>query len=180
MNENLTVRTGSLLALGATALLPLAVACGGSNPQGANTAGAASVGYGQQPPPGGYAGQPGYPQQGYPQQGYPQGQPGYPQAQPGYPQSQPGYPPQGQPGYPQGQPPGTQPQPTAAPTGSAPGPLAPTDPSSLQGILQGLQSALQGQAAPGGGGAMGDLTMAGLQAHALRVAPGMQQEQTPV
>ena len=165
MNENRNAMTWSLLALGATALLPLAVACGGSKPA-ANTANSAAVGYGQPPPPG-------YPQPGYAAQP-PAGYPGQPPA--GYP-GQPGQPPAGYPGQPPAGYPG-QPQP--APTGSAPGPLAPTDPSSLQGILQGLQSALQGQAAAGGGGVVGDLTMAGLKAFALKVAPGMQQEQTPM
>lgn len=162
MIESIKVRTWSLVALGATALFPVVVACGGSNQAGANTAGSASVGYGQPPP--GYPGYPGYPG-GQPQPGY-AGQPGYPgQPQPGYPaQPQPGYPAQPQPG---GQP---------APTGSAPGPLAPTDPNSLQGILQGLQSAFQGTVTPGGGG-IGDITSAGLQAFALKAAPGMQQEQ---
>lgn len=163
--KEIKVRTWSLVALGATALLPLAAAaCGGSNQAGAASP-SASVGYGQPPQ--------GYPQQGYPQQGY-NGQPaGYPQ------QGQPaGYPQQGQPaGYPQqGQPAQGQP----APTGSTPAPLAQTDPSSLQGILQGIQNAMTGQAAAGGGGASGDITMAGLQAYAMKVAPGMQQEQTPI
>jgi len=159
MNENRKVRTWSVVALGASACLPLAVslvACGGSNPP-ANTAGSATVGYGQPPP------------------GYPGAQPGYPGAQPGYPGAQPGYPPPGQPqagGYP---PPGGQPQP--APTGSAPAPLAPTDPSSLAGILQGVVGAFTGQPAGGGGAGGGGLASAGLQALALRAAPGMQQEQ---
>lgn len=162
--STIKVRTWSLVALGATAGLPVVVACGGSNQAGANTASSASVGY-NQPPPGypGYPGQPGYGQPG---------QPGYGQPQPGgYPgQPQPGYPgqPQPYPGQPGGQP---------APSGSAaPGPLAPTDPNSLQGILQGIQNALQGSTTPGGGG-MGDITSAGLQAFALKAAPGMQQEQ---
>ncbi len=160
---SIKVRTWSLVALGATAVLPVVVACGGSNQAGANTAGSASVGYNQPPP-------------GYP--GYPGGQPGYAQpGQPGYGQPQPGgYPGQPQqPGYP-GQPqPGGQP--AGAPSGSAaPGPLAPTDPNSLQGILQGLQSAFQGTVTPGGGGGA-DITSAGLQAFALKAAPGMQQEQ---
>jgi hypothetical protein len=42
--------------------------------------------------------------------------------------------------------------------------------------LQGLAGALTGQTVPGGGGAVGDLTDAGLKAYALRVAPGMQPE----
>jgi hypothetical protein len=69
-----------------------------------------------------------------------------------------------------------QAQPSAAPAGSAaPGPLAPTDPNSLQSILAGIQGALQGTlVAPGTLPA--DLTEAGLKAQALRVAPGMQPE----
>jgi hypothetical protein len=167
MNENRKVRTWSIVALGASALLPFAVACGGSNQGGANTAGSANVGYGQPPP--GYGAPGGYPPGGQPQ-GYPPG--GQPQGYPpgGQPQ---GYPPGGQP---QGYPPGGQPGP--APTGSAPAPLAPTDPGSLAGILQGLAGALSGQPAAGGGGAGGvGIATAGLQALALRAAPGMQQEQ---
>jgi len=157
----------SLVALGALATLPIAFACGGGNSQPANTAGTASVGMGQPPPPG-YPGAP---------------PPGYPGAQPG------GYPPPGQPGYPPpggqpgGYPPPGQPQPgqpgtAPAPSGSQapPGPLAPTDPNSLQGILQGIQNAFQGTVVPGGGAAPGDLTDAGLKAYALRIAPGMQPE----
>jgi hypothetical protein len=165
MKEHRKVRTWSLVALGATALLPLAVACGGSNQAGANTAGSSSVGYGAPPPgygaPGGYPAQPG---------GYPAQPGGYP-AQPGQPA--PGYPAQPAPGYP------AQPAPgQPAPTGSAPAPLAPTDPSSLGGILQGLAGALTGQPAQGGGGGGGaSIATAGLQALALRSAPGMQQEQ---
>ncbi|MDP9150808.1 MAG: hypothetical protein M3O36_12830, partial [Myxococcota bacterium] len=69
-----------------------------------------------------------------------------------------------------------QPGPTPAPVGSAPpGPLAPTDPNSLQAILQGLQNALQGTVVASGA-LPADLTEAGLKAHALRVAPGMQPE----
>jgi hypothetical protein len=152
------------VALGATGVIPLVVACGGSSTPAANTAGTASVGYGQPPP--GY-GQPGYGQPGAP--GYP-AQPGY--AQPGQPA--PGYAQPGQPapGYAQ---PG---QPAPAPTGSAPAPLAPTDPSSLTGILQGLAGALTGQpAAPGGGGGVPGGAQAGLQLLATQKAPGMQQEQ---
>jgi hypothetical protein len=146
--STIKVRTWSLVALGATAVLPVVVACGGSNQAGANTAASASMGY-NQPPPGypGYPGQPGQPQPG--------GYPGQPQPYPGQPGGQPG----------------------PAPSGSAtPGPLAPTDPSSLQGILQGIQNALQGNTS-GGGGGVGDITSAGLQAFALKAAPGMQQEQ---
>jgi hypothetical protein len=200
MTENRDLKTWSLAALGTAAMLPLAVACAGANGQTSSTAPTASVGMGQAPPPGyaypgaapaGYPGaQPGYPpaQQGYPgaQPGYPAAQPGYPGAQPGYPAAQPtGYPPQPsyaptaqpQPGtMPVPQPlPGPQPAPSASP---APGPLAPTDPNSLQGILQGLQTALQGTIVPGGGGGAlpSDLTEAGLKAYALKVAPGMQPE----
>jgi len=93
------------------------------------------------------------PPAGYPQQ-QPQQPAGYPQAQPGYPQQ-----PQAQPG------------PTAAPTA----PLAPTDPNSLQGILQGLQGALSGTLVSPGA-LTGDLSDAGLKALALKVAPGMQPE----
>jgi hypothetical protein len=170
MNENagreVRVKAWSLVALGAMAVVPLAAACGGSNTSQPNTAnGMGSAGYPQQ----------GYPQQGYPQQGYPQ-QPGYPQQAPaGYPQQAPaGYPQQAPAGYPtaQAQPmPGQpQPAPTAAPTGT----LAPTDPNTLQGILQGLQGALGGQTVTPGG--VGDLTDVGLKAQAMRVAPNMQPE----
>ena len=159
IDRSIKVRTWSLVALGASALLPVVVACGGSNQTPANSAASASVGYNQPPP--GYPGYPGQP--GYGQPGQPAGYPGQPQPYPGQPQPYPG-----QPGG----------QPTAAPSGSAaPGPLAPTDPSSLQGILQGIQNAFQGTVTPGGGGGIGDITAAGLQAFALKAAPGMQQEQ---
>jgi hypothetical protein len=180
MNENLSMRTWLLVALGAGALLPMAaVACGGGNSQPANTAGTATVGYNSPPPPGGYPGAPppGYPGAQPPPPGYPGAQPGSPGAQPGYPPPQQGYP-GAQPGYPAqpGAPqPGAPQPPQPAPSGSAPGPLAPTDPGSLQGILQGLAGALQGTVVPAGGAA-GDLTDAGLKAYALRVAPGMQPE----
>jgi hypothetical protein len=190
-----TARVRVAAALGALVALPMAAACGGSNNAPANGPnGATSVAMTQpppgyataQPPPGypastppgypaqpgyqqpppGYA-QPGYNQQPYPQQPQPAPQPGYPAAQPtaAYP------PPAAQPGYP---PPAGQPAP--APSASAaPGPLAPTDPNSLQGILAGIQGALQGTlVAPGSLPA--DLTEAGLKAQALRVAPGMQPE----
>ena len=205
MNPNREFRSLYLAVLGASALVPLALAAcqpPGSQQPG-NTMGTASVAYGYPPPPGGYP--PGYPPPGYPP---PQGYPGYPPAQ-GYPTAQ-GYPPAGQqppPGYPGAQtpPPGypTAPQgappPGAVPPGptppgspsAAPAPLAPTDPSSLQGILQGIQGALQGTFAPqsggtgggsGGGtggvapGGIADLTDAGLKAMALKVAPNMQPE----
>lgn len=157
----------ALIALGGATLAPFGAGCGGSNPP-SNTAANGSVtvtqpppgygappGYPQQQPPPGYPQQQGYPQQGYPQQGYPQQPP--PQ---GYPQPQPGYPP------PQ------QPAPAAS---AAPGPLAPTDPGSLQGILAGLQAAIPGQlAAPGG--LTADPVEAGLKLLAVKDAPGMQPE----
>ncbi len=160
-------------ALGAIAVVPMAVACGGSSNAQPTTAanGMATGGVGTMPP--GYPQQgapPGYPAQaGYPQQpaGYPQQQPppqGYPQQPAGYPPAQPGYPQQPQPA------PAPAPAPTAAPTA-----LAPTDPNTLQGILNGLQGALGGQMVTPGTLA-GDLTDAGLKAQAMRVAPGMQPE----
>lgn len=161
MNENRRVKAWSLVALGAVATGSLAAsACGGSSNAQPNTAPTGTVAMGQAPP--------GYPPQ---QQAYP---PGYPQQQApaGYPQQPPpaGYPQQPPPaGYPTAQQP--QPAPTAAPTA----PLAPTDPNSLQGILQGLQGAFSGTMVnPGSLG--GDLTDAGLKALALRAAPGMQPE----
>jgi hypothetical protein len=166
-----------LAALGAATVVPLAMACGGgSSNTPTNTAASASAGMmaapGQAPP--GYPGAapPGYPgtQPGYaaaPQPGYGAPQPAYgAPAQPGY-----AAPTQPQPGYPAPQA-GGQPAPAGSQT--PPGPLAPTDPNSLQGILQGLQTALQGTVVPGG--AVGDLTDAGLKAYALKVAPGMQPE----
>jgi hypothetical protein len=168
MNENRIAKRWLLVALGAAAVAPFGVACGGSNNPPPNTAGTASAGMvAQGQPPPGY---PGAPPPGYP------GQPAYPATQPGgYPPQQPGYPApaQTQPGYPAPGTPGGQP----APAGSQPppGPLAPTDPNSLQGILQGLQTALQGTVVPGGA-LSGDLTDAGLKTWALKVAPGMQPE----
>ena len=167
--SQMKIRGWSLAALGAITIVPMAVACGGSNTAQPTTAangmatgavGTMPPGYPQQGAPPGYPAQPGYPQQpaGYPAQQPPQ-QPGYPPQQPA------GYPP-AQPGYPQ--------QPQAAPT-AAPPPLAPTDPNSLQGILNGLQGALGGQMVTPGSLA-GDLTEAGLKAQAMRVAPGMQPE----
>ena len=156
MNDNRRVRTWGLVALGATAIVPVMVACGGSNNQPPNTAGSATASFGVgQPPYGGYA-QGGQPPYG----GYPQGG-GYPSAQGGY-----GQPPYGQQGAQTG---------PVASGSAAPGPLAPTDPNSLQGILQGIQNALQGTVTPNGGG--GDLTATGLQGYALKVAPGMQPDQ---
>lgn len=175
MYENRKVRTLSLVALLATVLAPAVEACGGNSSPPPNAAGtpAATVGMGQ--PPTGYQGTP---------------PPGYPGTQPTYSGPQPGYPPQTQyptaptaqaPAYPTAAPTGypapSQPGPVAAPTASQspPGPLAPTDPNSLQGILQGIQNALQGTVVAGGG-LPADLTEAGLRATALRVAPGMQPE----
>jgi hypothetical protein len=170
MSANRRARVWSLAALGAATALPLAAACGGGNNPPPNTAGTATVGMGQPPPPGYATAPPGYPA-GSPPPGYP-GQPAYPPA--GQPPPQPtAYPTQAG-GYP---PPGPQP-PGAAPPGTtaAPsGPLAPTDPNSLQGILQGLQTALQGTVVPGGA-LSGDITDAGLKMYAARVAPSMQPE----
>lgn len=187
MDENATVRTWSLAALGAASLLPLAIACGANAGNQPTTAmnGTATA----SPPPSGYqATYPGAPPPGYPPQqpGYPP-QPGYAQPQPpppGYalPPSQPAYGgPPAQPGYagpapayspaaPQPQPPGAPP----APSGSqAPTPLAPTDPNSVMAILQGIQGALQGQLVTPGS-VPADLTEVGLKLHAAHVAPGMQ------
>jgi hypothetical protein len=172
MGDNRKVRVWSLVALGVASVAPLGAACGGSNSQPANTAATGTVGMGQPPPPG-YPGAapPGYP--GAPPPGYATAAP-----PPGYaqPAPQPGYPaPGAQPGYGS---PGAPPAATApAPGGSQtpPGPLAPIDPNSLQGILQGIQTAVQGTMAPGG--AIGaDVTDAGLKLHAARVAPGMTAE----
>src|SRR5580698_10067356 len=99
------IRSWSVGALAAVAVVPMAVACGGSNTAQPTTAangmatgtvGTMPPGYPQQGAPPGYPAQPGYPQQpaGYPPQQAPQ---------PGYPQQPAGYPPQQapQPGYPQ-------------------------------------------------------------------------------
>ena len=156
------------------------MACGGGNSQPANSVAAANAPPPGQPPPPGYqtaAPPPGYPTAapppGYPAQ-QPYGpQPAYAAPQPAYATPQPGYgaPQQSPPPY--GPPPAGQPAP--APASSAP-PLAPTDPNSLQGILQGLQTALQGTVVAAGSSLPGDLTEAGLKAYALKVAPGMQPE----
>jgi len=173
MNDIRKSRPWSLIALAVASAAPVAASCGGSNNPPANTAGTATatMGMGQPPPPMGAA-PPGYP--GAPPAGYannnPSYPPGYAPAQPG---PQPGYPPPGaQPGYP-APPPATAP----APSGSQapPGPLAPVDPNSLQGILQGIQTAMQGTIVPGGA-LGGDVTDAGLKLHAARVAPGMTPE----
>ena len=146
----------SLAVLGIAALAPL-LGCGGSTPP-ANTAptATANVAMGQAPP--GYPPQPGYAPQGQPQ---------------GYPAPQQQQAPYGQQPYAGPAQPGTQPAPAASQ--QPPGPLAPTDPNSLQGILQGLQGALQGQLVSPGG-LSGDIAEAGLKAQAMRVAPGMQPE----
>ena len=65
--------------------------------------------------------------------------------------------------------------PAGAATPAPAGTLAPTDPNSLQGILQGIQTAIQGTVVPGGA-VPTDITEAGLKAYALRSAPGMQPE----
>ncbi|MGH7271539.1 MAG: hypothetical protein ACREJ3_14005 [Polyangiaceae bacterium] len=161
MNERGKMVARSLIALGGVVGITLASGCGGSSTPPANTAAnGATIGAPGQAPPGYPGSPPGYPQQA----GYAQ-QPGYPQQAPaGYPQQQPspGY---AQPGQPQPAPGGQQP----------PAPLAPTDPNSLQGILQGIQGALGGtMVAPGA--LAGDVTEVGLKAQAMRYAPGMQPE----
>jgi hypothetical protein len=71
--------------------------------------------------------------------------------------------------------PGSPPPAASGATPAPPGPLAPFDPNSLQGILAGIQGALQGTlVAPGS--MPGDLAEAGLRAQALHAAPGMQPE----
>jgi hypothetical protein len=88
--SQMKVRGWSLAALGAVTIVPVAVACGGSNAAQPTTAanGMATGAVGTMPP--------GYPQQGAPPPGYP-AQPGYPQQPAGYPAQQapqqPGYPP---------------------------------------------------------------------------------------
>jgi hypothetical protein len=176
------LRTASATILGAAAVLPLAplaIGCGGSGSPPANSASAptGSVAIGQAPP-----GYPGTAPPGYPGAAYPAGQqPAYPAQQPGYPaQQQPGYPAPAQTvAYPTGQPAYPSATPTASPapagTQAPAGPLAPTDPNSLQAILQGIQGALQGNVVPGGA-ITGDVTDAGLKLYATRVAPGMQPE----
>jgi hypothetical protein len=192
MKDTRKVRTWLLTSLAATAVLPVIAACAGAN-NGSGATGAASVGM-QTPPPGyppgypyppppGYGYPPGYtPPPGTPPPGYPPGYPATAAPPPGYPPTAaPGYPPPATaapPGYPAptGAPLPAPGQPTAAPTGSAAPPLAPTDPNSLQAILQGIQGAVQGTVVPGGGSIPGDLTEAGLRAFALKSAPGMQPE----
>jgi hypothetical protein len=180
MTYDRKTRVRSLATLGAAALLPL-LACGSNNPPPATaSAPAASVGMGQ-PPPAGYstAAPPGYPGAAPP--GYPGAPPaGYAPAQPVAPAPA-GAPPQGYAtpyatAYPQQPLPAPGAPPSPAPAASqTPPPLAPTDPNSLQGILQGIQSAFPGVVVPGGA-ASGDLTDAGLKLLATRAAPGMQPE----
>jgi hypothetical protein len=176
MNDNRKFRVCTRVALAVAAVLPLASACGGnSNPPPNTGATAGTATMGGQPPPPAYAGAPppGYP--GTPPPAYPGVAPtAYPPGQ--IPQAQPQqYPPAPQPTYatPGPQAPGAQPAPSG--TQPPPGPLAPTDPNSLQGILQGIQTAIQGTVVPGGA-VSGDLVDAGLKLHAARVAPGMQPE----
>jgi hypothetical protein len=80
-------------------------------------------------------------------------------------------------GYPNAQPPPPAAAPPAAGSASAgtSGALPPADPNSLQAILAGIQGALQGVLVMPGS-LPNDLVEAGLKAHALRVAPGMQPE----
>jgi hypothetical protein len=122
MNEVRKVRTWSLVALGATVILPIAVAC---QPPEPNVAGAGTAGYPY----------PGYPPgQSYPQPGQPgyvapgtypaPGQTGYPATNPG----QPVYPGTAAPGFPPpAQVPG-QAEPTATPA-PAPPPVTPPPPA---------------------------------------------------
>jgi hypothetical protein len=182
MTDNSRVNVWSLAALGVAAGLPFAAACGANSNQPATTAGAgtaamtaqpmspyATVAQPQQAPPGypGAAAPPGYPTQ---QTGYPAQQPAYaPTAAPTY-APQPTYPPA------QAYPTAAAPAPTAPAATPAPaGTLAPTDPNSLQGILQGIQTAIQGTVVPGGA-VPTDITEAGLKAYALKAAQGMQPE----
>jgi len=182
MNENRMVPAWSLLALSTAMAAPLATACG-SNSTPPNTAAATTANAPMMGAPtaqGAYGAPAGYPQQ--PQAGAPAGYP----AQPGYPAAAATAPPPGYPAAyptaPAGQPMPGQPmpvQPAPAPTAAASAastPLAPTDPNSLQGILAGLQGALQGTLVAPGGALPTDLTEAGLKAQALRLAPGMQPE----
>jgi hypothetical protein len=171
MNDARTMRAWSRVALGAAAIPTLLAACGGGNNPPPNTAvPAATVGMGQSPPPG-------YP--GAPPPGYPGAAPAaYPTAT-AYPATT---------AYATGPAPTVapppayatpaQPPPVVAPApapSQSPPPLAPTDPNSLQAILQGIQSAFPGSVVPGGV-ASGDLTDAGLKLLAARTAPGMQPE----
>lgn len=82
-------------------------------------------------------------------------------------------------GYPNGQPPSpppaAAPPPAGSPSAGTSGALAPADPNSLQAILAGIQGALQGVLVVPGS-LPNDLVEAGLKAHAIRAAPGMQPE----
>jgi hypothetical protein len=156
MNGSRSFKAWSLAALGATALVPVAIACGGSHPTTTNVGTTGS-----------FATYPGGPPSTGPGMMTP--------CTPGATTTPPGYP--GAPsvpctptGYASGGPSASAPQPSA----TASGPLAPTDPNSLQAILQGLSGALQGTLV--NPGASADLTESGLKAHAARVAPGMQPE----
>jgi len=169
MNASGSVGTWSVWVAGAAFLVLLGASC---TPNGNSQASTASNTTASPPPPG-YAPPPGY----YNPSGPP---PGYPPAQPGAPAPAPppaAYAPP--PAYPPAPPPpttGAPPLPSSpsqAPPSTPPTPLAPTDPNTLQGIIQGIQGALQGQlVAPGAMPA--DLTDAGLKLHAAHVAPGMQ------
>jgi hypothetical protein len=171
MVGNRWVVAGSVIGLVAGAVGPLAVvgcSANGGAPVSSAANGAPSASYNQAPaaPP------PGYPPPGYPQQPAPQ--PAYAQAS-----GAPAQPPPA--GYPPAQPappPITQPS-AAAPAPSAsqvlPPPFGPTDPATLQAILQGIQTALGGQMVPPAA-VTTDLTEAGLKAFALKAAPGMQPE----
>jgi hypothetical protein len=178
--DNSKVNVWSFVALAAAASLPFAAACGANNGKPASTASAAPM-TAQPGSPYATVAQPQQAPPGYPGAAAP---PGYP-AQTAYPTQQPAYAPTAattyapQPTYPPAQayPTAAAPPPTAAPaTTAAPaGTLAPTDPNSLQGILQGIQTAIQGTVVPGGA-VPTDITEAGLKAYALRAAPGMQAE----
>ena len=175
MNENRMVPALLRAALGVASIIPLGGGCGGSAPQAsAATNATASTPAAQPPPAYAAAPPPGYP--GAPATAYP------PQAAYTAPAPQPtGYPAPAQTGYPGYPAPAAAPPPVGTPAASGnatpPGPLAPTDPNSLQGILAGLQGALQGTlVSPGGGALPADLTEAGLKAQAFRLAQGMQPE----
>ncbi len=178
MNENRMVPAWSLLALSAALAAPLATACGSSNSTPPNTAAATTA---NAPMMGAPTAQGAYgAPAGYPQQQQAAAPPGYPAQPAGYPAATATAAP---PGYPAAYPTATAPmagQPGAAPPAAAASaaatPLAPTDPNSLQGILAGLQGALQGTMVAPGTAVPTDLTEAGLKAQALRLAPGMQPE----
>ena len=152
MNENRMVPALLRAALGVASIIPLGGGCGGSAPQAsAATNATASTPAAQPPPAYAAAPPPGYP--GAPATAYP------PQAAYTAPAPQPtGYPAPAQTGYPGYPAPAAAPPPVGTPAASGnatpPGPLAPTDPNSLQGILAGLQGALQGTLVSPGGGAL--------------------------